>query len=139
MCNYVKIVYIYLLHSDILQAAAFYPNQQHSGAPGHPSSIVSLQQLTQRLDILQPPPVAQHTPPTPAAAKTPPVAASSRQTKPSSKSRAAAAAGPGVLAPTHPGIALPGYGYPTHGVAASQRSAAGQVTLDVVVCVVLIS
>jgi len=31
--------------------AAFYPNQQHSAAGTHPSSLVSLQQLTQRLDL----------------------------------------------------------------------------------------
>ena len=107
----------------------FYPNQQHT-AGAHPSSLVSLQQLTQRLDFL--PPVPQH------STKSPPLptqSSSQRASKnstssggKSSRSSGASSAAAAAAAASHHGIALPGYGYPgaaTHaGGAAAQRSAA---------------
>jgi len=99
------------------QAAAFYPNQQHT-AGAHPSSLVSLQQLTQRLDLL--PPVPQHS-------KSPPPQPSQRSKTSTSSGKSSRPSAAAVSAATHHGIALPGYGYPgAHSSGAGQRTAAGQ-------------
>lgn len=108
------------------QAAAFYPNQQHSG--GHPSSLVSLQQLTQRLDLLPPMP-AQHPPTAVVTTKSPPPPP--RQTKAASSKSSSSASSSSKQAANlqHPAGILTGYpGYP-HGAGAAngQRGgAAGQ-------------
>ena len=60
--------------------------------------------MTQRLDFL--PPVPQHTTPP----KSPP-----RQAKTTKSSRTASSGSVPAVPPTHHGLALPGYGYPTHG------------------------
>lgn len=65
--------------------------------------------MTQRLDFL--PPVPQHTTPP----KSPP-----RQAK-TTKSSRTASSGSAAVPPPHHGLALPGYGYPTHGSGVSSQ------------------
>ncbi len=89
----------------------------HAGSQA--SSLVSLQQLTQRLDLLQP---HAGVPQPPVAAKSPPVGSGGGGSRPGgksggSKSRATATSSslgpPAATAATH--LALPpGYGYPGH-------------------------
>ena len=98
-------------------AAAFYPNQTHVGhASSQASSLVSLQQLTQRLDLLQP---HAGVPQPPVAAKSPPVGGGGRPGGKSGGSKARTSATSCSLGPpaasAAPHLALPpGYGYPGH-------------------------